>query len=281
MKKLLLSSLVFAFVIHASEEPENSAAPTDPTAEFRNKKSYKAIIHDSYYEAEEYKGEIPDAWKEALDAFGYKEGDINFWTAVRTDRFVERVGNNLIILRPNFFQYCTPEEQKVYIGLQLASLQQDIEMDFEGSHEVFCNTTKRKLTFKHVTVGLTALALAALYGKQVIQKSREYAPTVTNVLFSKAVALIGGCYALNKANELIKKREKIKKFSDAQLIVVDKLGAEGLLSIREKQVNWGKGNAWWIEHKWNYLMGKLSLAYSPEANLELIKDYVAQKEAAK
>lgn len=275
MKKLFLSSLILVFAIHASE------TPTDPTAKYRNKKSYEAIIHDSYYEAERYKGEIPTAWKEALDAFGIKEEDINFWTAVRTDKFVERVGNNLIILRPNFFQYCTREEQKVYIGLQLASLQQDVEMDFEGSHEVFCNTTKRSLTFQQVTVGLTALALTALYGKQAVQKSSEYAPLVKNALFSKAAALIGGCYLLNKANDLAKKRDKIKKFNDAQLIVVDKLGADGLLSIREKQVNWGKNNGWWIERKFHYLLGKLSLAYNPEANLELIKDYVAQKEVTK
>lgn len=272
MKKLLSLGLLISIINAFASE-----APADPTQKYRNKKAHEAIIHDAYYEAQKYTEELPDAWKEALVAFGYKEDDIEFYTAVRTNKFVERVGNKLVILRPNFFLYCTPEEQKVYIGLQLASLQQDVEMDLGGSHGTFCNTTKRSITFRHTTIGLTTLALLALYHKQIAQISREHAPIVKNVLLSKPVALIGGCFLLNKAKDLLKKHDEIKKFNDAQLTVIDKLGSDGLVSIREKQVTWGKHNGWWIERKWNYLLGKLSLAYSPEANLELITDYIAKK----
>lgn len=273
MKKLLFYSLVFAIAMQASE------APKDPTEKYRNKKAHEAIIHDSYYEAQKYTNEIPASWKEALDAFGYKEGDIEFYTAVRTNKFVERVGNKLVILRPNFFLYCTPEEQKVYIALQLASLQQDVEMDLGGSHETFCNTKKAEISFRQKTIGLTALGLIALYHKQMIEKARQFAPTVKNILFSPAAALIAGCWLVNKANELKKEHDKNKQFNEAQFAVIDKLGAEGLLSIREKQVNWGRQNGWWWQRKWHYYLGKLSLVYNPEANLELIKDYIAKKEA--
>ena len=34
--------------------------------------------------------------------------------------------------------------------------------------------------------------------------------------------------------------KKLKVFNEAQLTVIDKLGAEGLLSMREKQVGWGR-----------------------------------------
>ncbi|GMU19707.1 MAG: hypothetical protein AMXMBFR12_08990 [Candidatus Babeliales bacterium] len=268
-----MNSLALAFAVNASEKPE------DPTQKYRNTKAHEAIIHDSYYEAEKYTEEIPAVWKEALDAFGYKEGDIEFYTAVRTNKFVERVGNKLVILRPNFFLYCTPEEQKVYIALQLASLQQDAEMDLGGSHETFCNTTRAEMTFREATIGLTALGLIALYHKQMVEKYHQYEPAVKNILFSKAAALIGGCWLANKANELIKERDKNLKFKEAHFAVIDKLGAEGLLSIREKQVNWGKNNAWWWQRKWYYLLGKLSLVYNPEANLELIQNYIAKKEA--
>ena len=125
MKKFLITSLAFAIAINASEEPK----PIDPTEQYRNKKANEAIIHDAYYEAEEYKEEIPVAWKEALEAFGFKHGDINFYTTVRINKFVERVGNSLVILCPNFFLYLTPEEQKAYIGLQLASFKQGIKND--------------------------------------------------------------------------------------------------------------------------------------------------------
>lgn len=309
MKTLLLSGLFFVMALHANDtalseaaldetaeienkndevvvaaipEPEKeSETPEDPTEKYRNEKAYEAIIHDSYYEAEEYKEEIPQAWKEALEAFGYKEGDIKFYTAVRTNKFVERVGNILVILRPNFFLYCTPEEQKVYIGLQLASLQQDIEMDLGGSHETFCNTTRAELSFRQKTWGLTALGMIALYHKQLMAKTREYAPTVKNILFSQGAALVAGCWLLNKAKELSKKHDEMKKFNEAQLMVVDKLGAEGLLSIREKQVNWGKQLAWWWQYQWYYILGKLELAYNPEASLELIQNYIAKKDTSK
>lgn len=279
MKRLLLSSMLLAMAIIASE-PNDHAQKQDPTAKYRNKKAHEAIIHDAYYEAQKFSDEIPVSWKEALEAFGYKEGDIEFYTAVRTNKFVERVGNKLVLLRPNFFLYCTPEEQKVYIATQLASLQQDVEMDLGGSHETFCNTKKAELSFRQKAMGVTGLGLLALYHKQFLNQAHQYGPTVKNLLFSQAAALIAGCWLVIKGNEIIKEHHKIHKSNEAELIVVDKLGAEGLLSIREKQVNWSKNNAWWWQHKWYYLLGKLELAYNPEANLERIKDYVTKKEAA-
>jgi len=255
-----------------AEVLEDSQDAQDPTQEYRNKKAYEAIIHDAYYEAQKYTDPIPDAWKEALEAFGYKEGDIEFYTAVRLNNFTERVGNMIVILRPNFFLYLTPAEQQAYIGLQLATLGQDVEFDVGCSHGTFYEFGLNK--FNTTSYTLTALGLLALYGKEII----GYAPQVKNIVFSKGMGLIGRCFAAIKLHELFKARKGIKQFDEAQFEVIDKLGADGLLSIREKQVNWGKRKSLWIERKLNYLLGKLSLAYDPEANLELIKDYIASQE---
>lgn len=276
MKKLLLSSLLVITALQASEQP--SEQPTDPTQKYRDVKAHEAIIHDAYYEAQKCTGELPAAWKEALNAFGFKEGDINFYTALRTNKFVERAGNNLIILRPNFSLYLTPEEQKAYIGLQLASLKQGVEFDVGGSHGTFY---KPRITgFHKATVALTALGLVALYRNQIIEKSMQWGPSLKNILFSKGGALVAGCFAVNEANRLLGMRDELKKLSEAQFEVIDKLGAEGLLSIRKKQVHWGYKNSSWLVNKWYYLLGKLSLAYAPEADLELINEHIEKKKSA-
>lgn len=277
MKRLLLSSMFLAMALNATQSSDQEQHPVDPTTKYRNKKAHEAIIHDAYYEAEKFKDEIPVAWKEALKAFGYKEDDIEFYTAVRTNEFVERIGNKLVLLRPNFFLYCTQEEQKVYIAMQLASLQQDVEMDLGGSHGTFCNSTRDEITFRNATIGLTALGLIAFYHKQLLDASRTYGTTVKNVILSPAVGLVAGCLLINEARCLAEKHDKLEKFKEAQLTVVDKIGAEGLLSIREKQAHWSKNKSWWWKRKWYYLLGKLSLAHNSEVNLEQIQDYVAQK----
>ena len=192
MKRLLLICFAFTFAAQATD------LPTDPTEKYRNKKAHEAIIHDAYYEAEKIT-DVPAAWREAEKAFGYKEGDIEYYRAVRTNKFVERVGNKLIILWPNFQMYATPEEQKVYIGLQLASLQQDVEMDLGGSHETFCNSKIASISFRKKTIAATAVGLLALYHKQIVEQSRKWAPTVKNVMFSPGMALVAGCWIANEA----------------------------------------------------------------------------------
>lgn len=272
MKKVLLSNLLLMMALQATEQP------TDPTQKYRDMKAHEAIIHDAYYEAQKYTDELPAAWKEALHAFGFKETDITFYTAVRTNKFVERAGNNLIILRPNFFLYLTPDEQKAYIGLQLASLRQGVEFDVGGSHGTFY---KPKITgFHKTTFGLTALGLLALYRNQIIEKWEQWGESFKNILFSKGTALIAGCFAVNWAKKLLNGQDELKKFNEAQFEVIDRLGADGLLSIRKKQVHWGYNNCYWLVNKWNYLLGKFSLIYNAEANLELINEYVEKKKMA-
>lgn len=264
----------------ASDAPAESA---DPTQEYRDKKAYEAIIHDAYYEAQRINYELPAPWKDALDKFGFKEDEIHFYTAVRMNRFTERVGNNIIILYPNFFLYLTDAEQAAYIGLQLATLQAGDEFDVGGSHETFYAPTPRYKwplsSFEKMTAAVAAVGLLALYHCQIAEKVQVLWPSVKNTLFSKGGALVGGCLAANTINSIVKNRERIQKLTAAQYVVIDTLGPEGLLSIREKQAHWGRRKNSWLVNKCFYLLGKLSLVYNPETDLELIKEYIAQKDS--
>jgi len=276
----LLACCMLTTAISAAE---SSAQPADPTQQYRNKKAHEAVIHDAYYEAERYDKELPASWKNAIEKFGFKEDEIHFYTAVRTNTFVERIGNNIIILRPNFLLYATDAEQAAYIGLKLASLQAGEEFDFGGSHETFYRP--KKSSFPLITGGVTALGLLALYRHQAIGQVQAAWPFVKNIVFSKGAGLVAGCLAANGTKKLLEERERIKKLTATQYVVIDKLGPDGILSIREKQAHWTSRHRSWLKHplntlrsQWYYLLGRLSLKYSPEADLERIKAYIAQKQ---
>ena len=187
--------------------------------------------------------------------------------------------NNIIILRPNFFLYLTDAEQSAYIGLKLASLQAGEEFDVGGSDETFYHP--KISSFQKISLGLTALGLLALYHNPIKDKLKMAWPVCKIILLSKGAALVAGCVAANAARGLLNQHGEIKKLSAAQYAVIDKLGSEGILSISEKQVHWGYRNHSWVVNKWNYLLGKFSLVYNPENDLELIKEYIAGKETQK
>jgi hypothetical protein len=191
------------------------------------------------------------------------------------NKFVERVGHCIIILRPNFFLYLTDAEQAAYIGLKLSSLQAGEEFEVGGSHETFYYP--KVSSYKTWSAGAIALGLAALYHSQLINKSKAWWPTISDVIFSKGAALVASVFAFNEAKWILEQREDIKKLTAAQFDVIDKLGPEGILSIREKQAHWGSLNDSWLFNKLFYLFGKLSLVYNPESDLERIKEYIAQK----
>lgn len=269
MKKLLMICLATS-IVYANTPEEKS----DLTDKYRKKKAHEAIIHDAYYEAQKYDKELPEAWKNAVEKFGFKEADIKFWRAVRMNKFTEHVGDNIVFLWPNFLLYNTDKEQEAYVGLKLAALQAGEEFEVGGSHETFYNP--KASSFQAWSLGVLGVGLAGLYHKQIA----AWWPSVSKALFSKGFALIASVFAVNGARKLLEEREDIHKRREFQFAVIDKLGAEGLLSIREKQVEWGKTKASWIVRKVHYLLGKLSLVYNNEADLELIKEYIAKKEAS-
>jgi len=269
MKKLLFLCITSS-IIMVSAVPVNE----DPTQQYLDKKAVPAIIHDAYYEAALH-DTLPSSFKKALDAFGFKEDEIQFYTAVRMNKFVERVGNKLIILRPNFFLYLTEEEQAAYIGLQLASLRAGDDNDVGGSHTTFYKP--RFSSFQKTGIGIAALALGALYHNQLLEQSKHMWPLVKNIVFSKGTAVIATYLATNGIRETLHERNYIKQHMAAQNEVVDHLGAEGLLSIRTKQVHWAYNNHSWLINKWYRLLGTLDLVYNPETALERLKKYAASK----
>lgn len=269
MKSLAL--LIFVPFALFTQEP-----PQDPTVQYRNKKADLAIIHDKYQEAEAYTNEWPEAWKQAITSFGFKPEEINFYTAVRTNRFVEKVGNNIVLLRPNFFLYLTDAEQAVYIGLELARLKAGDKDILEGSH-----TTQKKdsvwLSFNKKVIGAAGLALVYLHFDSIKTQLPNLLSTSKNLLFSKSGAVVSLALLTHLALAAKKQRKKIQEVYEHEYAVIDNLGAEGLLTIRKKQTHWGYNNCSWLTNQWYKLLGKFSLVYNPESSLERLQAYAANK----
>lgn len=287
MKKLFLYAIVFSGLsLYAQNPPEE-----DATQQYRDKKADLAIIHDAYYEAEQYDtNKLPATVKDAIHKFGFKENEIHFYTATRMNRFAEKVGNNIILLKPNFFLYLTDNEQADYIALQLAAIKAGHEDPLGGSHGTFSKsifTPLQKKTFA-ATVGTTSLILGALHYKELFSAARLVWPPIKsglsytkNALYTKEAALIGACAAINAAVYLTQKRNKIKEIVEAEYSVIDHTGGQSLISAREKQVHWAYNNHSWLSNKWNKFLGYFYLEYNPESDLERLKAYIAQKENQK
>ena len=269
-KNCIALAILIPFALFTQEPPQ------DPTVQYRTKKADLAIIHDKYQEAEAYTDEWPDAWKEAITQFGFKFNDINFYTAVRTNRFVEKVGNNIVLLRPNFFLYLTDTEQATYIGLELARLKAGDPDILEGSH-----TTQKKnsvwYSLNKKIIGAAGLALGCLHFGTIKTLLPNMIATSKNLLFSKSGAVVSIALLTHLALAAAKQRKQIQKVYKHEYAVIDNLGAEGLLTIREKQTQWGYNNCSWLTNQWYKLLGKLSLKYNPESSLERLKKYVESK----
>lgn len=248
------------------------APRVDKTYAYKNTKAHEAIIHDTYDEAMKLE-DVPHAYIDLVKKFDLDPQEISFYTAVRMNRFVEKVGNNIILLHPNFFLYLTEQEQLAYIAIQLARIKAGDNPELGGKHD------PAKRTIKHVkdcSVAAIGLFLAGMYHQEIMQAVQEYWPAVKEVIFSKTGAVIGGIIILNALLRTQYERGKLKTFLQHQLESIDVIGADGLISAREKQVNWDKNNASWIQYQWHKLKGALFLDLNPEVDLERIKEHIAR-----
>ena len=254
----------------------------EKTDQYRTKKAHEAIIYDTYQEVMPYEGEIPQAYKDAIRAFGLDEQDIHFYTAVRMNRFVEKVGNNIILLRPNFFLYLTEQEQVAYIGIQLARIKAGDKKELGGKHDPRKQSLKQ---FRKISAIATVLLFMAIYRKELkadLSNFWDYMrfyglPLIKDILLSPAGMLVGGFLTYNAIAKILAKREDLKDFLKYEFDSIDTLGVDGLVDARERQVVWGKRNSSWISYQWHKLLAKLYLEMMPEVELERIKEHVAQK----
>ena len=269
MKKFYVAPLLLCLGSLIADEQE------DATQQYRNKKAYEAIIHDAYYEAKSYDQELPSLWKEALEKFGFKEDEINFYTATRFNDFVERVGNSIVLLYPNFFLYLTEQEQAAYIAFELASLKRGQEHHCNGSHETF--SSDKKSSFPKKTAGIAAAGLAALHYSKIIAITRALIPALKNTLTSVEAAWLGACFSVYGAKRMSQRYDEEQEITAAEYDVIDAIGADGLLSIREKQAHWDHLNRPWLVNKWHYLIGALYLDNNAENSVERIREYAANK----
>lgn len=247
----------------------------DKTQAYKNTKAQEAIIHDTYDEAMKLE-DVPQSYIDLVKKFDLDPQEISFYTAVRMNRFVEKVGNNIMLLHPNFFLYLSEQEQVAYIAIQLARIKAGDNPELAGKHDPARRTLKRVRDCSAVAIGLF---FAGMYHQEIMQAIHEYWPAVSEVIFSKTGAVIGGILLLNMLLRAQYERNKLKTFLQRELESIDVIGADGLIAAREKQIHWGKNNSSWLQYQWHKLKGNLFLEMSPEVELERIKDHVASKNA--
>ncbi len=271
MKKRLLFSIIFITASIIADEQK----PVDATEKYRTMRAHEVILHDEYDEVMPLEGELPQAYKDAIKKSGLDEKDIHFYTAISKpwrpiNVFVQKVGNNIVILRPNFFIYLTEKEQAAYIAIRLAEIANNYNPELKFPKN------KKLSTLKKVSMGLAGLALVAAYRNQLLELAQRALPIVKDVVFSKAGAIVGSCAAINGIAYGLHERNKIQTYLKHELESIDNIGAEGLISAREKQVGWGKRNASWVSYQWHKLLARLDLEMMPEVDLEHIKEHLAK-----
>lgn len=269
MKMLYLSAaLVFSSLTFAQQLQKSPDS-------FRTLKAYEAMVYDTYQEAMPLE-KLPDAYKKVLTQMGLTEDDVLFYTAVRMDRFVEKIGNCVVILRPNFFLYLTEEEQAIHIAVQLSRIKEK-DMTEIPRH----NENLKKLSFvKKASLGAAALILAGLYRHELMDGARysidrieEYGP----LLNSPAGIVIGAYAIINGLAYAWYRRANIENQTKHELATIDALGSEPLIKIRERQVVWGKNNVSWLKYQSYKLLAKLGLYEMPEVQLDIYREHLAMK----
>ncbi len=258
----------------ALEPAQAQEKKVDNTDQYRRKKAWEAIIYDTYEEAMPYDKKLPEAYKKVIEQFGFTEKDVNFYTAVRMDWFVDKVGNNIMLLRPNFFLYLTEEEQASHIAIQLERIRAGDNSELDGKENP--NKQCAKKFTKAVNIA-TAVALVGLYHKEIMKGLNDAWPHVKHHLFSKVGMLIAGCAAANflawKAYDIAEQ----KHYEQHEFVTLDTIGADDWIAVKEKQVEWGKQNSGWL-YPWYKLLGKLYLGYNAAVKLERYKEHVKAKE---
>lgn len=270
MKKLFLGAFLIIPTIFAMDAQKSP----DQTEKYRKTKAHEAIIHDTYKEAVPFDQELPPAYKDTLKKFGLSEKDVHFYTAVRMNRFVKKVGNNIVLLRPNFFLYLTEQEQAAVIGYQLARIKAGDNRELDGKKH---NPNKTTLSqFRKASIAIGSVLLAGLYHQEIIKSL----PYIKNALCSKAAMVISGFLAANIFAKALYKHTKLKREFAYELASIDVLGAQDMIRMKERQIVWGKNNSSWIRYQWDKFLGRLYLAGNPEASLERINEHLNEKTVA-
>lgn len=266
MKKTLLFSLILCATIHAQEEKPNPMKQTFET--FKNTKAFQAIIHDTYKEAMPME-QVPEAYINAVKKMGLSPDEVKFYTAVRMDRFVEKVGNYVMLLRPNFFLYLTEEEQVANIAIQLSR----IKAGDVSEISTYNQDTQNLRTLNKASLAACAGA-TAFYSRDAIMSALPY---VRNFATSKAGLFVGAVGLANLLAYVLYKQKETQSLTQHELNVLDVMGPEELIKIRERQTHWGKQRASWTYPIYKFIYGDLGIGEMPETQLEKYHKHLAEK----
>ncbi len=264
--------------MYAEEEQSNSMKQTFET--YRNTKAFEAIVHDTYQEAVPMEN-IPEAYTNAVKKMGLSPDEVKFYTAIRMDHFVEKAGNCVVLLRPNFFLYLTEEEQVSTIAVQLSRIKAGDLSEIPTENP----DTQNLNTLNQASLVACAGALA-LYSRNAIMSAL---PHMRNFATSKAGMFVGLVGLANLVAYTHYKQKETDLLTKHELNVIDTMGPEELIKLRERQTHWIKLNNPWTYPIYQFLgkfpvyksLGKLDLLEMPDAQLEKYLKHLKEKEAAK
>lgn len=280
MKKLFVFCLM-AFVLPALGEESASSYKQD----YLKEKAWEARIYDDYREAMPFKEPLPLFIQKLLEKFELSEKDVRFYTATKMDHFVEKMGNNVIMLRPNFFLYLNEEQQATEIVNQLARIKAGDKTEIAAY-----DLPKKYLNnFKIGTSVLGVLGCAGICYKDVIAIYKEHLPALKKGLTKvqegpllKAAALIGGYFAANKIADVLYSRAKNKKAEEYEFAALDIIqGKKEWREVKEKQKAWQKKNLSWIGYRWNKLKAAFHLSFDAETAMNRYEAHLAYKQKDK
>ncbi|MFZ5953983.1 MAG: hypothetical protein ACOYT8_02655 [Candidatus Dependentiae bacterium] len=258
--QLLLALLLTTFAIYTEEASSNDNYKQD----YRNEKAYEAILYDSYNEVMPYTDQLPEAVKNVLQNFGLTENDVQFYTATRMNRFVKKVGNKIILLRPNFFLYLSEEEQAAEIAVQLQRIQNNSNPEILSKNNAWNHLKSFEKFSLWTTIGIASI----LYRKELSALTQTVTPYIKKATQSKLALIIGSYLAALYAAKTAFIVKTHKDITQNEIAAVDKIGSENWIAIKEKQIHWGKRSCSWLMYQWYRLKGKLWLDYNPQTQLE-------------
>lgn len=264
---ILLLSLVTTTDIYAKKVKKS---PDDYRETFAN----EAVIHDWFAEVVPLE-KLPTAYKKVIEKMGMSEDDIHFYTAVRMGRFTEKVGNCIVLCRPNFFIYLTEEEQVAQIAQELYRIRSN------DMSELRQEAAKSTAFWHNMSILATGVGLAACYRYELqnalsalpskIEQAEEFVGR-----HKAAAALLALCTIFNVGLYTRYYHSKVAAMQESERAAFD-TAPEALLKTLDRQITWEKNKHSWIGYQWKKLVARLGLCYSAEVQLEKYKELLAEK----
>lgn len=239
-----------------------------PEQNYRSDKAYEAIIHDDFNEAKPYT-ELSNSLQKLIKDFGLELDDVKFYTATRMNRFVDKVGNNIMLLFPNFFLYLSEEEQLAEIAIQLYRIKNNDYREIPKFNE---NRAWYK-AFKKNSALVAGGLLACMYRNELLHYGSSAVAYLKDFLKTPG-GCVAGLYGIsNLVAKILYTQNERAAARAAEFGTLDIIGAQSWKEIKKKQIEWGKRKSGWFVYQCYKILGLLDMCYLPEIELQRYEEH--------